>query len=56
MTLTNESTNSSPPTNAKKTYSRPRLDTYGDIREIAKTVGMMSSASDGALHGKNKTE
>lgn len=39
----------------KKTYERPRLDVYGDIREIAKSVGMQGGA-DGASHGQTKTQ
>jgi hypothetical protein len=39
----------------KKPYQRPRLDVYGDIREIAKSVGMQGGA-DGAPHGQTKTQ
>jgi hypothetical protein len=38
----------------KKTYHPPRLDTYGDIRELASSVDMMGAA-DGAAHGMTKT-
>jgi hypothetical protein len=40
--------------NKKKAYAAPRLEVYGDIREIALAVGM-SGAADGSLHGQNKT-
>ena len=47
------------PTNAestnKKPYERPRLDVFGDIREIAKSIGMIGMA-DGATHGGTKTQ
>lgn len=39
----------------KKPYERPRLDVYGDIREIAKSIGM-SGMADGATHGATKTQ
>jgi hypothetical protein len=39
----------------KKPYEPPRLVVYGDIREIAKSVGMTGMA-DGAAHGNNKTQ
>lgn len=39
----------------KKPYERPRLDVYGDIREIAKSIGM-SGMADGAVHGSTKTQ
>jgi hypothetical protein len=53
--LKDKPTTSAPPTGGKKAYHPPRLDTYGDIREIAKTVGK-TGASDGALHAMNKTQ
>lgn len=39
----------------KKPYERPRLDVYGDIREIAKSIGK-SGMADGAAHGNTKTQ
>jgi len=39
---------------AKKPYETPRLETYGDIREIAGSVGSMNM-NDGASHGNTKT-
>jgi hypothetical protein len=39
---------------AKKPYSSPRLEMYGDIREIASSVGSMG-ANDGGVHGMTKT-
>jgi hypothetical protein len=41
--------------NEKKPYRPPRLEVYGDIREIATAVGMKSTTADGALHGMVKT-
>jgi hypothetical protein len=38
----------------KKPYESPRLDVYGDIREIARAAGMMGMA-DGGAHQMNKT-
>ena len=38
----------------KKPYESPRLDVYGDIREIAKSVGMMGKM-DGGAHQMTKT-
>ena len=40
---------------ARKAYESPRLDVYGDIREITKSVGM-SGMADGATHGGTKTQ
>ena len=40
---------------ARKPYETPRLEVYGDIREIAKSVGM-TGGSDGASHGSTKTQ
>jgi hypothetical protein len=31
----------------KKPYSRPRLEVYGNLREITKAVGTTSTKSDG---------
>jgi hypothetical protein len=39
----------------KKSYERPRLVVYGDIREITKSIGM-SGGADGATHGSTKTQ
>ena len=33
----------------KKPYESPRLDVYGDIREIARSVGMMGKRDGGHL-------
>jgi asparagine synthase (glutamine-hydrolysing) len=41
--------------NEKKPYERPRLDVYGDVREIAKSIGKIGMA-DGATHGNTKTQ
>lgn len=39
---------------SKRPYKSPRLEVYGNIREIAATAGMSGDA-DGAVHGTNKT-
>jgi hypothetical protein len=39
---------------AKKPYESPRLEVYGDIREITDNIGM-SGSPDGATHGQTKT-
>ncbi len=39
----------------RKVYESPRLDIYGDIREITKSVGKTGMA-DGATHGNTKTQ
>lgn len=39
---------------SKRPYKSPRLEVYGNIREIAATAGM-SGAADGAVHGNTKT-
>lgn len=39
----------------KKPYETPRLVVYGDIRDIAKSVGK-NGMLDGAAHGNNKTQ
>jgi hypothetical protein len=41
-----DSNESVPP---KKAYESPRLDVYGDIREIAQSVGMMGKMDGGFL-------
>jgi hypothetical protein len=38
----------------KKPYSTPRLETYGDIREVTNSAGMTGNA-DGNAHGNTKT-
>lgn len=42
-------------TRPRKAYESPRLETYGDIREITKSVGM-TGMNDGATHGNTKTQ
>jgi hypothetical protein len=42
------------PTTSKRTYQTPRLQTYGDIREITQNVGNMGNA-DGGGAPKQKT-
>jgi hypothetical protein len=37
----------------KKTYSSPRLETYGDVREISRAVGA-TGAKDGILQNKTR--
>ena len=39
---------------AKKPYVAPRLEVYGDIREVTASSGMRASI-DGATHGMTKT-
>ncbi len=39
----------------KKPYERPRLDVYGDIRDIATSIGK-NGQTDGAVHGNTKTQ
>ena len=39
----------------KKTYRSPRLETYGDIRDITQAGGMTSRNSDGGHSSQNKT-
>ena len=44
------------PDQVKKPYSTPRLQLYGDIREITKAVGGVSQTADGGqVRGTNKT-
>ena len=38
----------------KKTYRRPQLIIYGDLRELTRASGM-AGAPDGALMGNTKT-
>jgi len=38
----------------KKAYESPRLDVYGDIRDISKSTGVAGHL-DGAGHGNTKT-
>jgi hypothetical protein len=40
---------------AKKPYESPRLEVYGDIREVTDVVNPAGAKSDGATHGNNKT-
>jgi hypothetical protein len=40
---------------AKKPYESPRLEVYGDIRDLTDSVGMAGS-DDGATHAFNKTK
>jgi len=40
---------------AKKPYESPRLEVYGDIRDLTDSVGM-SGSDDGAPHGNTKTK
>jgi hypothetical protein len=39
----------------KRPYTPPRLELYGDVREIASAAGMTSAVADGAVHGMTKT-
>jgi hypothetical protein len=55
MTVSTKSTDVAKTNANKKPYQRPRLDVYGDIREIARSVGM-SGAPDGATHAFTKTQ
>ena len=40
---------------AKKPYASPRLEVYGDIREVTVSLAPSGSMSDGGLHGNAKT-
>jgi hypothetical protein len=40
---------------AKKPYESPRLEVYGDIREVTDAVNPAGAKSDGSLHANNKT-
>jgi hypothetical protein len=40
---------------ARKPYESPKLEVYGDIRDVTENVGMSGSA-DGAAMGNNKTQ
>jgi len=44
-----------PPTNPdkKKTYEKPRLTAYGDVREITKAIGRRARP-DGGFPGMNR--
>ena len=53
--MTSKSTNLNGVGPAKKPYERPRLEVYGDIREVTDSVGMRSDSGDGAAHGNTKT-
>ena len=39
----------------KRPYETPRLEVYGDIREIAKAVGSTGAGDGGGHLGPNKT-
>ncbi|HKY23498.1 MAG TPA: hypothetical protein VJM31_19940 [Vicinamibacterales bacterium] len=39
----------------KRPYQTPRLDVYGDIREVTDSVGMKSMKADGATGMNTKT-
>jgi hypothetical protein len=49
-----KTTGSSDDAVARKPYESPKLEVYGDIREIARSVGMTGMA-DGATHGQTRT-
>jgi hypothetical protein len=55
MTLSTKSTGPAKSDPNKKPYQRPRLDVYGDVREIAKSIGMLGGP-DGATHANTKTQ
>ena len=39
----------------RKQYERPRLEVYGNIREVTDNLGMTSSSTDNAHGPNNKT-
>jgi hypothetical protein len=39
----------------RKPYESPRLEVYGDIREITEVATSTGVKSDGGLHGNSKT-
>lgn len=43
-----------PRDDGKRPYQRPRLESYGNIKEITLAVGM-TGANDGSTHGNNRT-
>ena len=43
-----------PPEAGKRPYNTPRLESYGNIKEITMAVGM-TGANDGSTHGNNRT-
>jgi len=53
MATTPASVNNDRP--AKKPYDSPRLEVYGDIREVTDAVNPAGAKSDGSLHANNKT-
>ena len=53
--MTANSTDSKHGETAKKPYVTPRLEVYGDIREVTATLGMKATTADGAVHGMTKT-
>ena len=40
---------------AKKPYASPRLEVYGDIREVTVSLKPSGGMNDGGLHGSVKT-
>ena len=52
--MATKSTDSGGEATAKKAYESPRLDVYGDIREIAKSTGTAGHL-DASGHGNTKT-
>ena len=40
---------------AKKPYASPRLEVYGDIREVTASLNPTGGMSDAGLHGVTKT-
>lgn len=53
--MTTKSTNAGEGAPPKKPYETPRLEVYGDIREIAKAVGTTGAGDGGGHVGPNKT-
>jgi hypothetical protein len=52
--MTAQSTSSKETEPAKKPYETPRLEIYGDIREVTDTAGHAGHL-DGGAHGSTKT-
>jgi hypothetical protein len=52
--MTARSTSSDEDRPARKPYEPPRLEVYGDIRELTESVGMTGNA-DGGAHSMTKT-
>lgn len=40
---------------AKKTYHKPELFAYGDVREITRSIENGSGMNDSVVHGNDKT-